>query len=87
MIAINRLICFAMLTTAIVVSGCGNIKPSKTLSISGVNTSGLLILENDDGRTAVLTGRVERVGDRYTVERHVRAEYDYDKIVNRITFD
>lgn len=86
MIAINRHLCIVIMATTMLLSGCGNLQNSRpSLSISGVDTSNILILENDGGKTAVLTGTVRRTVDKKTVEEYVRTNFEYEKIVNNIS--
>ncbi len=87
MIAINQLICISMISTAIAVSGCASIQSSRPLTVAGVDTANVQLIENDDGKTAVLTGSVSRNVDKIEIENYVRARYNYEKIRNLISIE
>ncbi len=84
---IRNYLTIGVITAVLITAGCAGIKISAPLTIPGINTSNIQILENDEGRTAVLVGSVPRNVDKITVEDYVRTNYNYEKIVNHIRVD
>jgi|GEM_PF-4693946 len=84
MIVISRIIGIAAIATVLAVSGCGKINARSPLSVPGVNTSNVQLVKRDDGKTAVLTGRVDATFDRIAIEEYIREEFGFTKVINNI---
>jgi len=79
------LILFTMcaLSLSACVSTGGKALPLK--AIPGVNAGGIWLHVSEDESEIILRGSVRRGVDRVLVEKHVRREFGYTNISNRIT--